>query len=368
MKIAILFPGIGYHCDKPLLYYSGKLAIHYQYELIKVSYTNLSKSIPEAFTDACAQTETYLADINWSQYEDILFISKSIGTAVAAAYAQKHDIRCRNIYYTPLAQTFDFASQPGLVFHGTRDPWAETSVIENQCQKRRLPLSIIENGSHSLELQTEDASASRPVKSDVIQNIRILENVMDLTEQYLASGIYYRTLAADEISLELFGNFTRHQNVMKCWRKEDGKWVIRDAPFIDDWTEDDYRFLVQCLQNTVQTGGLVCAAFCEHDSGSMLKGFVSVEPTLFGGEQGYLDLSSIHVSEDMRGQGIGKSLFCAAKDWAKKNGGRKLYLSAHSAVETQAFYKAMGCVEAQEYDQRHVEREPYDCQLECPLE
>lgn len=25
MKLAVFFPGIGYHCDKPLLYYSRKL-------------------------------------------------------------------------------------------------------------------------------------------------------------------------------------------------------------------------------------------------------------------------------------------------------------------------------------------------------
>lgn len=24
MKLAVFFPGIGYHCDKPLLYYSRK--------------------------------------------------------------------------------------------------------------------------------------------------------------------------------------------------------------------------------------------------------------------------------------------------------------------------------------------------------
>ncbi|MDE7266162.1 MAG: GNAT family N-acetyltransferase, partial [Lachnospiraceae bacterium] len=81
----------------------------------------------------------------------------------------------------------------------------------------------------------------------------------------------------------------------------------------------------------------------------------------------YLDLSSIHVSEDMRGQSIGKALFTAAKEWAKNKGARKLYISAHSAVESQAFYKAMGCVEAQVYNQKHVEAEPYDCQLECEL-
>ena len=85
MKIAVLFPGIGYHCDKPLLYYSGKLAAYYQYKIIRVSYTNLDKSIPKAFADACAQTEEQLENIDWHQYEEILFISKSIGTSVAAA-------------------------------------------------------------------------------------------------------------------------------------------------------------------------------------------------------------------------------------------------------------------------------------------
>lgn len=368
MKIAILFPGIGYHCDKPLLYYSGKLATQCQYEVIKVPYTNLNRSIPEAFAEAYAQTEKLLENLDWNQYEDILFLSKSIGTAVAAAYAQKHNIRCRNIYYTPLAETFDFAPQFGLVFHGTSDPWAETDAIEKKCQEHRLPLYMIEKTDHSLELRTKDAFLPQSMRSNILPNICILENVMELTEQYIASGIYYRTLCADEICRELFGNFVRHQNVVKCWRKEGEKWVIRDDPFIDDWTEDDYQFLVKCLKNTVQTGGFVYAAFREHSSDSMLKGFVSVEPALFGGEQGYLDLSSIHVSEDLRGKGIGKSLFLAAKGWARKKGGRKLYLSAHSAVETQAFYKAMGCVEAQEYDQRHVEQEPYDCQLECPLE
>ncbi len=47
-----------------------------------------------------------------------------------------------------------------------------------------------------------------------------------------------------------------------------------------------------------------------------LKGFVSAEPEIFGGEQEYCDLSNIHISEDMRNQGIGRTLFLAAKEWA----------------------------------------------------
>ncbi len=139
--------------------------------------------------------------------------------------------------------------------------------------------------------------------------------------------------------------------------------MIKDAPFIDDWSEEDYQFLIECLKNTIITGGVVYAAFCN----GVLKGFASVESGFFGKEEKYLDLTSLHVSEDMRSMGIGRELFMAACRWAKERGADKLYISGHSAVETQAFYKAMGCVEAKEYNQKHVEAEPYDCQLECIL-
>ncbi len=173
----------------------------------------------------------------------------------------------------------------------------------------------------------------------------------------------YRKLYKKEIDRKLFSKFIRHQTVTKCWRREEGEWRIKDAPFIDDWTEQDYATLIDCLKHTLESGGFVYGAFLRGD----LKGFVSVEPVLFGGKRKYLDLSCIHVSEDMRGQGIGKVLFEAAKKWAKEAGACKLYISAHSAVESQAFYKAMGCREAQEYCQKHVEAEPYDCQLECSI-
>ena len=175
--------------------------------------------------------------------------------------------------------------------------------------------------------------------------------------------VQYRTLRENELCRELFGGFIRHQVVTKCWRREKGEWVIREDPFIDDWTEADYRTLISCLKNTVSTGGVVYGAFIA----GTLKGFASVEPDFMGKEGQYLDLSSIHVSEDARGTGIGRALFLMAKEWARARGAKKLYISAHSAVETQAFYRSMGCGDAREYDRRHVDREPFDCQMECVL-
>lgn len=173
----------------------------------------------------------------------------------------------------------------------------------------------------------------------------------------------YRSLQEHEINRELFRDFIRRQIVTKCWRKEDGEWIIKDAPFIDDWTEQDYKVLIQCLKHTVRTGGVVYGAFYE----GKLKGFAAVFPEIFGGENKYIDLAAIHVSQDMRGTGIGTALFKEAKRWAKEKGAEKLYISAHSAVESQAFYKRMGCVEAKWYKKEHVEEEPFDCQLEVKL-
>lgn len=176
-------------------------------------------------------------------------------------------------------------------------------------------------------------------------------------------GIIYRPIEYSEIDTNLFASFVRRQIVEDCWRKVDGQWTIKSDPFIDDWSEGDYIFLVKCLRNTIRMGGGVFGAF----SDEKLKGFVSVEGILFGSEKQYADLSSIHVSQDMRGVGIGRKLFMEAEEYAKKCGAKKLYISAHSAVETQAFYKAMGCVEALEYNKQHVEKEPFDCQLEYTL-
>lgn len=175
--------------------------------------------------------------------------------------------------------------------------------------------------------------------------------------------IQYRALNENDICRELFDSFTRRQVVTKCWRRDNGGWVIRDDPFIDDWSETDYQTLIACLKNTAATGGVVYAGFVN----GILKGFVSVEPALFGRSNQYLDLTSIHVSEELRGMGMGSALFQLAKEWARKKGAKKLYISAHSAVESQAFYKRMGCAEAQEYKQEHVDAEPFDCQLECVL-
>lgn len=173
--------------------------------------------------------------------------------------------------------------------------------------------------------------------------------------------IEYRNITEKELTMDLFSKFIRRQVVTKVWRRENGQWIIKEEPFIDDWTPEDFAFGISCIKNTVKTGGLLYGAF----SDGALKGFVSVEAEIFGGIHKYMDLTSIHVSADMRKSGIGRQLFYKAKEWAKEKGAKKLYISSHSAVESQAFYKSMGCSEAAVYNKAHTEKEPFDVQLEC---
>lgn len=175
--------------------------------------------------------------------------------------------------------------------------------------------------------------------------------------------VVYRKLKENEICYELFLPFHRHQEVTKCYRKENGNWVIKDIAFTEEWKEEEKRYLVNCLLQTIKKKGSVIGAFYD----KVLIGFASVENIRFGSERQYIELSSLHVSEEYRGKGIGKKLFekvCKSAQWL---GAKKLYISSYSAIETQAFYKAVGCVEAMEYNQDSVEKEPCDCQLEYKI-
>ena len=129
----------------------------------------------------------------------------------------------------------------------------------------------------------------------------------------------YRNIEENEITCELFAHFNRHQVVTKCWRKIDGEWCIKDIAFVEEWTEEEYEYLVKCLKNTVKTGGLVAGAFVE----GQLKGFVSVEPEFLGSKKQYLELSSMHASEDMRGM---EKHFLASQNSGQKSMERKNFI------------------------------------------
>lgn len=128
----------------------------------------------EAFESLYTQAEKILEEIEWDSYDEILFVSKSIGTIIAAAYAQKHSIQnLRNIIYTPLVQTFNFEPQNALAFIGTADAWSDANDIIRLANEQKIPIEVYGNCNHSLECE------------DTLRNIEILNDVMTKTKDFI---------------------------------------------------------------------------------------------------------------------------------------------------------------------------------------
>ena len=149
----------------------------YSYSLSRKNIYNESLS-EEDLNNMTQQFESMFNDMSenmdFSEYDDILFISKSVGTVVASAYAGMHHLKTRNVYYTPVEASFQFMTQPGIVFTGTADTWVSHKSIRDLCEKGGFPMYVTEDGNHSLET------------GDVQKDLENLLAIMRTTEGYIA--------------------------------------------------------------------------------------------------------------------------------------------------------------------------------------
>lgn len=178
-KITVLFPGIGYRFERPLLYFAKKQAKQYGYTILENDYHGFPDKIrgdqerlKESVKIACEQTETNLKEMNWNTYQSIVFVSKSIGTIAAAQYAYRHQIKADQILFTPFPDTFSVPINGNSIgFHAVEDPWMKHQEVVNAAEKAGVPLIIYPKGNHSLET------------GNVNEDIRILEDIFAKTKE-----------------------------------------------------------------------------------------------------------------------------------------------------------------------------------------
>ena len=182
-KTAVVFPGVGYTKDRPLLYFAGKLAAACGYELIHLDFSGIDwskeklkdKEFLLSTLEYCLnRTDEKLKDVDLAGSEKVLFISKSIGTVVATAYADRQDIDTKQICFTPLEFIDRFIKDNnGLVFYGSADPYANPQMIADICKTKKLTAYCIEDANHSLET------------GDVLKDIDNLGYVMDKVKKFI---------------------------------------------------------------------------------------------------------------------------------------------------------------------------------------
>lgn len=176
-------------------------------------------------------------------------------------------------------------------------------------------------------------------------------------------GFQIVRLRLDNFNIYSLDNFIVKQRVTKCWRKVNGAYDLVPVRYTEEWNVSERREKAQKVIAELNRGATAFAAMADNG----IIGLALAANILFGSKKQYIELSEFYVSEPFRRRGIGKSLFENICWEVKKSGAQKLYISAHSAAESIAAYQKYGCVLAEEPDEAHVAKEPYDLQLEYDL-
>ena len=160
-KLVVLFPGVGYHNDKPLMYYTKKIAASYDDEIVELTYdlSSVASSIKgneektkQALDEAFEQINEKLKGVKFEDYERVIFVGKSIGTAIMARFAFTYELDVDMIIFTPIPETFSYLGPcEGLLFHGASDPYCDTDMCVQLCDEMSLTYAVIPEANHSLE-------------------------------------------------------------------------------------------------------------------------------------------------------------------------------------------------------------------------
>ena len=176
--LMVLFPGMGYTCDKPLLHYAQKKAMDLSMDVLCIQYgiqefhkdrVNEALDPAKQIAEACLKEVQKLAD-----YSQFYFISKSLGTVAAGYVGKLLKQPVHQFYLTPLAQTIPYMkNSDDYTAIGTKDPMITEEDIE--CIRLGvLHTCIYEDANHSLEID-----------GDTVGSVKILLDVVKSYDEFL---------------------------------------------------------------------------------------------------------------------------------------------------------------------------------------
>jgi Amidases related to nicotinamidase len=180
---------------------------------------------------------------------------------------------------------------------------------------------------------------------------------------YMGMNYQYKRLDSNNFTRNSLDGFIRHQTVTECWRKIGGVWKLVPNAYEENWSPEQCREIAEDVVHHINLDQTGFGAF----DGERIIGFATLSHQLFGAAARYVQLVCFQISEEYRRQGIGKKLFSMACEEARRLGADKLYISAHSSKESQAAYRALGCMPAEEVNEGLAAAEPFDVQMEYRL-
>lgn len=180
----------------------------------------------------------------------------------------------------------------------------------------------------------------------------------------MAEIAYFR-LNSDNFSEHSLDEFIRHQTAREIWKSVEGRLTLvsLDEEKVWSWDPVKRRRMARIVSNGIADGGFGFGAFRNGD----IVGFIFFSAGFWGSANQYAGLRLFFVSEPFRRLGVGRELFRLGCNEARAIGAKKLYISANCSRESQLAYRRLGCIDAVEIDERCVQDEPDDIQMEYPL-
>jgi GNAT superfamily N-acetyltransferase len=171
-------------------------------------------------------------------------------------------------------------------------------------------------------------------------------------------NLTYRELNAAES--ERIKEIDASDFIHRAWRSVNDTMQWVEINYQEEGYPDGYENHLTALKETINGGGFAIGAFDD----TRLIGFCSVNRDMFGKQYKYVLFDQQFISAEYRKKGIGKKLFYMAVEKAKEWGADKFYIYAGSSENTLAYYKSLGCKDAQEINQELYDGDPRDVQLE----
>ena len=183
--LAVLFPGLNYTCDMPLLFYPLKLLLARGAEVLQVrsDYTSQAyRSLPPeeraAWLAADARAVVRAARLQ-GEYARLVLVGKSIGTIALASLVslepQAITIWLTPLLRNPLVTAAAEKNRAGALFvAGTADDLYDAVALKRIQAATQAEAELIEGGDHSLE-----------IKGDFFASLRALEQVMQAVAGFL---------------------------------------------------------------------------------------------------------------------------------------------------------------------------------------
>ncbi len=168
-NIVFSFPGIR-GAEIPLLYFAAK---HYEdkdYEKVFVSNPTSLKDFDSIYENA----KTIVKSFDFSEYDDVVFVAKSIGTVVACKLKEELNVSASLILFTPITDTLPFIrreNQIVLVAASDNDRYLKSEILCGLCERENISYYIEPNVGHRME-----------VKNDIEKNLQVIGNVIGQLE------------------------------------------------------------------------------------------------------------------------------------------------------------------------------------------